>query len=399
MTVRLREILERVLPAASCPPAEMDIRDIARAAGRFRSVIEKVKAGIGPVDFPWYPYDSLSNFELLDRALAGDRRRLISLAGGRPVLDIGPGDGLCSFFLESLGLKVHVVENPVTSHNGLRGIRKLKEELGSSVEIFTADLDEYAVYPPGRYGLVFLCGVLYHLKNPIHVLETLAARADYCVLSTRVARVSPDHATRLDHLPVGYLLGEAETNNDKTNYWIFSEAGLKRLLERSGWELLGYTTVGDTQDSDPVRSDRDERAFCLLRSHLSGLHLGIEFLDGWHALENGAWRWTARRFSVVVRGAFAGAETLKFRFNLPEALLAPAGPVTLAATANGVALGSESYDAAGEQAYVRRLPEEALRGGEVRVDFELDRALTGSGEDGRELGVLASGLEPPLSIR
>lgn len=397
--MRLREILERLLPAASCPPAEMDIRDIARAAGRFRGVIEEVKAGIGPVDFPWYPYDSLSNFEPLDKVLTGDWRRLISLAGGRPVLDIGPGDGLCSFFLESLGLTVHVVENPVTSHNGLRGIRKLKEELHSSVEIFTADLDEYAVYPPGRYGLVFFCGVLYRLKNPIHVLETLAARADYCILSTRVAQVSPDHATRLHHLPVGYLLGEAETNNDKTNYWIFSETGLKRLLDRSGWELLGYATVGDTQDSDPVRSDRDERAFCLLRSRLSGLNLGIEFLDGWHALENGAWRWTARRFSAVVPVASPGAGTLEFRFHLPEALLASAGPVTLAAAVNGAALTSERFDTAGEQVYVRRLPVDALRGGEVRVDFELDRALTGSGDDHRELGVQASCLEPPLTIR
>ena len=387
------------MPAASCPPTEMDIRDISRAAGRFRTVIEEIKARIGPVDFEWYPYDSLSNFVHLDNVLTGDGRRLLGLAGGRPVLDIGPGDGLCSFFLESLGLTVHVVESPVANHNGLRGIRKLKEALHSSVEIFTADLDEYAVFPPGRYGLAFLFGVLYHLKNPIHVLETLAARADYCVLSTRIAQVSPDHATRLSHLPVGYLLSEAEINNDNTNYWIFSEAGLKRLLERSGWDLLGYTTVGDTQDSDPVRSDRDERAFCLLRSRLSGLRLGLEFLDGWHALENGAWRWTERRFSVAVPVASPGAGTLEFRFNLPEALLAFAGPVTLAAAVNGVALGSERYDTAGEQVYVRRLPEEAVRGGEARVDFELDRALTGSGDDRRELGVMVSGVEPPLTIR
>jgi hypothetical protein len=73
--------------------------------------------------------------------------------------------------------------------------------------------------------------------------------------------------------------------------------------------------------------------------------------------------------------------------------------VTLAAAVNGVALTSERYDTAGEQVYIRQLPEEAARSGKVRVDFELDRALTGSGDDRRELGVQASCLEPPLTIR
>jgi hypothetical protein len=101
----------------------MDILEIVRAADHFRQTLEEAKARIGPVDFAWYPYDSLSNFWHLSKVLTGQRRRLLRLAHGRPVLDVGPGDGACSFFPEALGLTAHALENPATSHNGLRGQR------------------------------------------------------------------------------------------------------------------------------------------------------------------------------------------------------------------------------------------------------------------------------------
>ena len=63
--------------------------------------------------------------------------------------------------------------------------------------------------PHPSYGFVVLLGILYHLKNPFLVLETLAGVADYCLLSTRIARLAPDGA-RLQGLPVAYLLGEDE---------------------------------------------------------------------------------------------------------------------------------------------------------------------------------------------
>ena len=55
------------------------------------------------------------------------------------------------------------------------------------------------------------------------------------------------------------------TNNDSTNYWIFSPAGLDRLFERTGWEVLDQRNFGRIDgDSNPASNDRDERIFCLL---------------------------------------------------------------------------------------------------------------------------------------
>jgi hypothetical protein len=97
------------------------------------------------------------------------------------------------------------------------------------------------------------------------VLEKLAALARYCFLSTRIARQT-DNGQQISQGPITYLLGPNECNNDSTNFWIFSEEGLKRLINRTGWSILSYLSIGATANSTPADPERDERAFCLLRS-------------------------------------------------------------------------------------------------------------------------------------
>ncbi len=129
------------------------------------------------------------------------------------------------------------------------------------------DLDSQFALPHGHYGLVLFLGILYHLQNPFFILKQLSAHADYLLLSTRVAARTPGPGVDLRDAPVAYLVAPMELNNDPTNYWIFSMPGLRRLIERTGWELLDEITLGVTDgSSDPARNDRDERAFVLLRS-------------------------------------------------------------------------------------------------------------------------------------
>ena len=142
----------------------------------------------------------------------------------------------------------------------------MREELASDVQIHEIDLDTQFRLPRDHYDLVFFLGILYHLKNPYYVLEELAKRVDRLVVSTRIAQLSPDHETAFGHLPVAYLLHPTEANNDATNFWIFSEAGLRRIFDRTGWAVEDYVSVGATEGSDPAHADRDERAFALLRS-------------------------------------------------------------------------------------------------------------------------------------
>ena len=213
----------------------------------------------------WYPYRTLANIHTLEQVCAMAGLDLLQVCQGpyRKIADIGAGDGDFAFFLEKMGLSVEIIDNEYTNFNGLEGARVLKEVLNSSVEIRSVDLDSQFALPHQKYDAVFFLGTLYHLKNPFFVLEKLARVTTHCFLSTRVAKRTPDGQS-LSPYPVAYLLAPQECNNDDTNFWIFTDEGLKRLADRTGWKVLSYVTVGETIRSTPADPDRDERAFCLL---------------------------------------------------------------------------------------------------------------------------------------
>lgn len=242
-----------------------DAAEVARDAMLFREQLERTKATLEDASF-WYPYDIMANFLHLDHLLTGEYRSVFDRLDESVVADIGAADGDLAFFCESRGAAVDIIDHGSTNFNGLRGARRMQQHLGSSVSIHDIDLDNQFTLPRERYDLTFFLGILYHLKNPFFVMEHLARRSETCFLSTRVAKYAGPQRTSIQALPVAYLLGPREANNDPTNFWIFSTAGLRRLLDRCGWDVLAYATVGNVENSDPATAQGDERAFCYLRS-------------------------------------------------------------------------------------------------------------------------------------
>ena len=231
--------------------------------------VERLAAARAAVSEPvvWYQYNILANVVHLDGLLRGQYRNLDALASGLPVADIGAADGDLAFTLEAaIGGEVDVIDTARANQNGLRGAALLKERLGSSVRIYDIDLDEQFRLPRDRYGLVFFLGILYHLQNPFYALRELARRSRFCIMSTRVARLAGPDRVDMSRLPVGYLVGPTELNNDPTNYWVFTPRGIERLVERTGWEMVSSLNLGDTVTSVPDSNDGDERMFALLRS-------------------------------------------------------------------------------------------------------------------------------------
>ncbi len=376
------------------PAGRLHIGDIANRAGAFEARLRSQKARLAAEQgIAWYPYHSLGGLHALEQCLTGQRRYLLELAGGDPVLDIGCADGDLSFFLESLGCRVWAIDFPSTNYNGMAGIRAMKAALNSQVEIVAADIDSQFALPDRQYGLAFFLGTLYHLKNPYYALETIAKQARYCVLSTRIARFAPDRRTSIKDLPLAYLLGEGEANADWTNYWIFSEAGLKRLLTRSGWDICDFVAVGNTSDSEPSSWEGDERAFCLLKSRPAEQAALTQRIAGWHELEYESWRWTEKRFSAALVAPPGNKRpALRLRFSLSEALIARFGSLEIAAEVNGKRLDEARYTTAGEHTYLRRLPLDCPAGDRLLFEFQLDNALPPDDSDPRERGIIVSSI-------
>jgi len=364
----------------------MDIAAIVKEAARFEERIRKVKASLGDPGFEWYPYNTLSGLGHLEKLLTGANRGLLD--GKGRVLDMGSQDGEMAFFLESLGYQVAAVDHPAYNHNGMRGVRALKAALGSKIEIHEMDVDRPFSLPHDTYDLVFFLGILYHLRNPFYVLEELARRTTRCLISTRVARRYPDGSTMPSKVALAYLLAEGELNKDDTNYFIFSEQGLRVMLDRAHWNLLDFVSLGDTSRSDPVRLDRDERVFCLLESryeHLSNL----ELLAGWHESEETGWRWTRGEFGARVQAA-KGRRVLTMKLWVAEESVSRLGALTLEGTANGVALAPAVYEAAGLGSYVREIDAD---GGVVDLRFRVDKTLVPDTTDDRERGIIVASIQ------
>jgi tRNA (mo5U34)-methyltransferase len=361
---------------------QLEIRDLDARALAFQQRLRHARSQVPAPNPGWYPWDSFGALTLLDQLLTGRHRFLEPLIGDHPVLDLGCGDGDLSFLFESLGCRVCAIDNPPTNYNRMAGVEALKTALQSSIRIEPRDLDGPFHLPLRRSGLALCFGLLYHLKNPYSVLETLAAATNYCLLSTAITRFAPDQSTQVNHLAVAFLAGRDGLRGDQTNYWIFSETGLRTLLDRCGWEVCDWLVVAD-EGGVLWNTQRDERVFCLLRSRSFLPPPVTQLVDGWHLLENGAWRWTKRRFTLAVA---PGAQRLCLKVTAPPNLQLP---LSLTARAAGALIATHAITAHGDSEYAQHVPP----GAEVLVEFELDRALPPDSTDARERAIIVRAIE------
>lgn len=356
----------------------MNISELAGKALAFRRRLDEVKRAMAPQPFEWYRYDSLANIAHLDALLTGAGRELPD----GPILDIGSADGDLAFFLESLGCEVAAVDHPVTNHNHMAGIRKLKEALHSRITILPMDVDAQFTLPRNDFSLALILGALYHLKNPMFLLETVSRHAQQALISTRLARRIPGLQPSAKDVPMAYLLGADELNADESNFWIFTEAGFRRMLARTNWHIGDYMTIGDRKDSDPVSLEHDERVFCRAESRYGLSH--VELLEGWHSPEDSGWRWTGQRFAARIRLAAGNANRkLRMKVYVPEGF----APLSLTSSTGG----SATFETTGYHEFTDCVGGTAE--GAATVRFALSKALPGDAADNRERGIIVYTLE------
>jgi SAM-dependent methyltransferase len=318
------------------------------AAG-FAGKLAALKLANPLTNYGWYPYDSLTCCPVLAELVGEHIDTVLEAARREAVLDLGCADGDLAFLFASLGCEVDAVDHPQSNFNQMFGVQALARLL-PGVMVHALDLDARFELPRKTYGFALFLGTLYHLRNPFYALEALAERASYCVVSTRIAQRTPS-GLPIGEEPVAYLLGPREANNDPTNFWIFSRAGLLRLVRRAGWSVESELRLGCLSESNPVDAEADERIFLLLRSRIRFPSMHFRLLDGWHAVEGGRWRWTQKRFSF--EASLPEDETPRefaLKISVPEAVLEAHG-VTLFCEINGRAIGSNSFHTPGTHEY------------------------------------------------
>lgn len=121
-----------------------------------------------------------------------------------------------------------------------------------------------------------------------------------------------------------------------------------------------------------------------------------QLLSGFYGVENHAWRWTARRFSVALETPADAAQngaTLRLHFYVSDAQAKKLGPMTLSAKVNDATLPSQTYAGSGQFTYAREVSSSVLQQQMVPVDFSFDKATPPSGAEARELGVVVTSVE------
>src|SRR5258708_11190102 len=114
---------------------------LVRKGLRFRRAFENAKRKAGPQNFDWYPYDCFANLFYMQHLLQSAKLTLDDVAGGAPLLDLGAADGALSFFLESLGYRVHACDHAGTNINRMEGLRTLATAFRSCIASHHMNLD------------------------------------------------------------------------------------------------------------------------------------------------------------------------------------------------------------------------------------------------------------------
>jgi tRNA (mo5U34)-methyltransferase len=156
----------------------------------------------------------------------------------RSVLDIGAWDGFFSFEAERRGAARVLATDSFawegTNVGSKEGFELARRALSSKVEDRHIDPTELSPEAIGTFDVVLFLGVLYHLRDPLGVLERVAsvtAPGGLCIVETFVDLL---HVRQ----PAAAFYPFAELNDDPTNWFGFNPAGADAALRAVGFSRV-----------------------------------------------------------------------------------------------------------------------------------------------------------------
>ncbi|MDT7950190.1 MAG: hypothetical protein RQ966_01675 [Acetobacteraceae bacterium] len=122
--------------------------------------------------------------DLLDDARVTQAAACLGRAGsldGMAVLELGPLEAAHTYQLERLGAAVTAVE---ANKDAFLKCLVVKELLGLRSRFLCGDVLAFLDATPDRYDLIFASGILYHMSDPVRLIQRIAGHADRCFLWT-----------------------------------------------------------------------------------------------------------------------------------------------------------------------------------------------------------------------
>ena len=176
-----------------------------------------------------------------DTPLRLARLDLPSSLAGKHVLDVGAWDGFFSFEAERRGA-ARVVASDYYSWHGTgwgtkAGFELARAALGSRVEDADVDVMDLSPERVGTFDVVFLLGVLYHLRHPLLALERVASvTRDLLIVETVIDMVGVRR-------PAVAFYPERELNDDPTNWWAPNVPAMHGMLRAAGFRKVRTVTA------------------------------------------------------------------------------------------------------------------------------------------------------------
>lgn len=144
-------------------------------AGRWASDLSPVLPGAISGDVPLFA-------DTRPKAAAVGLGRNGRLDGMR-VLELGPLEGGHSYALEKLGADVLAIESNADAY--LKCLIA-KEITGIKARFMLGDVTEFLKTTRERFDMIFACGVLYHMCDPMTVIEDICRATDRCYVWSHV---------------------------------------------------------------------------------------------------------------------------------------------------------------------------------------------------------------------
>lgn len=155
---------------------------------------------------------------------------------GKTFLDIGAWDGFFSFEAKRRGAaRVLATDHYCWSGPGWGtqdGFNWVRDVTGSKVEDMDIDPTQISPETVGEFDVVLLSGVIYHVRDPLTVIENAGRVAKEClIIETCLALFDePD--------PAMLFVNGMAFNKDPTNYYIPNRAAVVAMLKYCGFKTV-----------------------------------------------------------------------------------------------------------------------------------------------------------------